>query len=750
MLKQRHVVRNCLHKCLLYRDTKMFSQVNASCNNFIRVSDEVREAIHARKPVVALESTIITHGMPYPHNFSTALSVERRVRENGAVPATVAVLNGKLCVGLCDTELILLAEKNSNLIKVSRRDLPYVLSQGLSGGTTVSGTMIAAHLAGIPIFATGGVGGVHRGAETSFDISADLTELGRTPVTVVSSGIKSILDIPKTLEYLETQGVCVVTFGKDKNFPAFFSPDSGCLSPYNVQTHLEAAQLINTQLKFGLTSGTLVAVPIPAEFAATGEIIQHAINEAHELARKNNVTGKEVTPYVLKTINELTEGESLVANIALVENNASVAAGIALCLSQLESGVPLEQIATPPQTTSCSLLSSPALKSALEDSANKLKKNLPSDSVPTCDKSKLCGRPIVIGSTVVDYSVQVNDPKFQLNGGTYPGKVSQSYGGVGRNLADCLSRLEYNPVFLSAVGNDSHSSAMSAFCGHMDLSSVQKVPEMSTASCYVLLSQGKFLLGIGDMDINFKFDIDHVKNFESLLESAPIVVLDGNFTPQVIHSVVTKCAKFSVPVWFEPTDLFKAKIPFETDAWKNLTFISPNLGELISMYQSFLAKTGQKEMEVNISEESSSLDEILEISVPMCRHLVKHIPVVLLTLGRHGVLLCHSLGNIQQLLPLPLDNRSRNTFSATYYPGFSKDMEPSRIVSVSGAGDCLAATVVAGMLAGDPADVCIKNGLWAAYLSLLSASAVPDTITRASIKTQTDLPYVPLDKSSLC
>ncbi|BFZ11177.1 hypothetical protein BsWGS_14216 [Bradybaena similaris] len=283
--------------------------------NLVQVSEEVQEALTYKKAVVALESTIITHGMPYPHNYSTALGVEKKVRQSGAVPATIAVLNGKICIGLKDSDLGWLAEKSHDLIKVSRRDLPYVLSHGYSGGTTVSATMIAAHMAGIPIFATGGIGGVHRGAETSFDISADLTELGRTPVVVVSSGVKSILDIPKTLEYLETQGVCVAAFGEKKNFPAFFTKDSGYYAPYNIATLHEAAKMIDIYQRTGLNSGMLIAVPIPDEFAASGEIIQSAIDEAVESARKNNIIGKDVTPYILSMVSKITKGESLAANI---------------------------------------------------------------------------------------------------------------------------------------------------------------------------------------------------------------------------------------------------------------------------------------------------------------------------------------------------------------------------------------------------------------------------------------------------
>ncbi|KAH9508287.1 hypothetical protein Btru_050730 [Bulinus truncatus] len=662
--------------------------------------------------------------MPYPHNFSTALSVERKVRENGAIPATIAILNGKLCVGLCDTEIIWLAEKNSSLVKVSRRDLPY----GCSGGTTVSATMIAAHMVGIPLFATGGIGGVHRGAEESYDVSADLTELGKTPVAVVSSGVKSILDIPKTLEYLETQGVCVMTFGPEKNFPAFFTRDSGYFSPYNVDSPLKAAQVIDCNIKAGLNSGLLIAVPIPQEFTAAGDIIQDAIHQALQSAKTQNISGKEVTPFLLKMVNQLTKGESLVANIALIENNASVAGRIAYFLSQLRQGVHSDLIAAPHLSPSSTTMSLPKSTSPDLDESPSLGRSIKIDKYTPDKSSILTGRPIVIGSTVVDFSVQVTDPNFQLNGGTYTGQVTQSFGGVGRNLADCLSRLNHCPIFVSAVGTDSHAASLSALCQHLDLSAVRKIENSTTATCCVLLSEGKFLFGVGDMEVNSKLSIDQIHDLDALISPAPMVILDGNFTSNFITGVVEKCARMSVPVWFEPTDLFKCKAPFQTDAWRKLSFISPNLVELISMYQAMCQKLGVDGIQVSITEDSD-IQEILAASVVMCHDLASHIPVILLTLGRHGVLLCHKLGENHHFLP----PTNAGPFKAIYYPSFSQDMEPSKIVSVSGAGDCLAATIIASMLNGHSIDQCIKYGLLAAYVSIQSLSAVPDSISLDAI-----------------
>ncbi|XP_067014005.2 pseudouridine-5'-phosphate glycosidase [Anabrus simplex] len=305
-------------------------------NSCVDISPVVKQAMESGQPVVALESTIITHGMPYPQNLETALQVEEAVRSQGAVPATIAIIRGRVKVGVDGDMLAELAAMKSPAVKTSRRDFPYVLSKGLNGGTTVSGTIVIANLVGIKVFATGGIGGVHRGGEESMDISADLTELGRNPIAVVSSGVKSILDIKRTLEYLETQGVSVVTYGSSKDFPAFYSPRSGTEAPYNVTTPLEAAALLYSLLELRMSSGMLLAVPIPEEHALAGSEIEKAIQKAVKEAEEEGVHGKEVTPFILSRVNKLTAGKSLVSNIALVKNNAKVAAQLAVEFHKLQ------------------------------------------------------------------------------------------------------------------------------------------------------------------------------------------------------------------------------------------------------------------------------------------------------------------------------------------------------------------------------------------------------------------------------
>ncbi|CAG7821208.1 unnamed protein product [Allacma fusca] len=354
------------------RDGSVFSSLSQTRSSPYRISEEVYEAILKNsQPVVALESAIITHGMPYPHNIATALHLENIIRHKGVIPATVGVIEGQLTVGLSQQDIETLGSavkekcpgsSKSRVVKVSRRDLPYALSQGLSGGTTVSGTIIGAVGAKIPIFVTGGLGGVHRGAESTFDISADLKELGRSPIAVISAGVKSILDIGKTLEYLETEGVCVCVLdsegkkarrrevrnenendGEDipaKNirsikFPSFFTSESPFPAPHVLDNEIEAANLLHSSFRLELGSGILIAVPIPKEFATSGERIEKAIETALEDARREGINGKDMTPFLLGKVNELTGGDSLEANKHLIENNALVGAEIALELLRL-------------------------------------------------------------------------------------------------------------------------------------------------------------------------------------------------------------------------------------------------------------------------------------------------------------------------------------------------------------------------------------------------------------------------------
>ena len=295
---------------------------------FLEISPSVQAALKDKKPLVALESTIISHGMPYPQNVETALKVEACVRENGAIPATIAIINGKMKAGLSMDEIEILGKQGQSVAKVSRRDMPMIIAQGLNGATTVASTMIIAQLAGIKIFATGGIGGVHRGAGETFDVSADLQELARTNVAVVCAGVKSILDIGLTLEYLETHGIPVIGFKTD-DFPAFFTRKSGFYVDYCANTEGVIAGMLQVKWAIPLQGGVVIANPVPFEFEANPDIINEAIEKALSEADKQGIKGKAITPFLLSRIEQITEGASLKTNIQLVMNNAALAARIA-------------------------------------------------------------------------------------------------------------------------------------------------------------------------------------------------------------------------------------------------------------------------------------------------------------------------------------------------------------------------------------------------------------------------------------
>ena len=300
---------------------------------YLDIKKDVLEAINNGEPVVALESTIISHGMPYPQNVETALNVEKIILDKGAVPATIGIINGRIKVGLTREEIEYLG-KAENVVKASRRDLPFIVAEELNGATTVAATMIIAALAGIKVFATGGIGGVHRGAQETFDISADLQELAHTNVAVVCAGAKSILDIGLTLEYLETFGVPVIGY-KTEEFPAFYTRKSGYNVDYKLDSSDEIARAIKVKWDLNLNGGVVIGNPIPKEYELDYELINKSIDEAVEEAEEKNIKGKETTPFLLSKVKEITRGDSLEANIHLVYNNASLAADLAVDLSKL-------------------------------------------------------------------------------------------------------------------------------------------------------------------------------------------------------------------------------------------------------------------------------------------------------------------------------------------------------------------------------------------------------------------------------
>ncbi|XP_054886592.1 uncharacterized protein zgc:136858 isoform X3 [Poeciliopsis prolifica] len=670
---------------ILRREVRLYQNTARSKDFHFNVHPSVSQAVAQNKPVVALESTIITHGMPYPHNLSTAKEVEAIVRAEGATPATIGVVDGEIWVGLSSNELDRLARSKSPL-KVSRRDLPYAVSKGLSGGTTVSATIIAAHRAGIPVFVTGGIGGVHRDGQNSLDISADLTELGRTPVAVVSAGVKSILDIGRTLEFLETQGVCVATYGESKDFPAFFTPNSGFTSVCNVRNPSEAAELIAGTLSLGLQSGLLIAVPIPEEHAAAGHQIQEAIQTAVTAVSSEGITGRDVTPFILQKVNELTQGKSLQANIALIHNNAKVGSQIACALSKQMGEQRSKSQAQHPGKP-------------------------PNDS-----------EVVVIGGINVDFIAKGKTKTLQF-GQTNPGSVCQSFGGVGRNIADSLSRLEKTPLLISATGADANSDAVFNHCKHMNTSGVARLGKQNTATyCAVITDNGELSLGLGDMDIHQQITEHYVSQFEKQISSATLVCLDGNIPVSTINYVCSLAGKHNFNIWYEPTDAEKACKPFLSDAWKSLSYSSPNLAELSTMNKT-LGLTVPGEL-------PTSLDEILRVAVALSRPLLEYLHCLVVTLGPDGVLLCgrHEAGSVDLQ---PRKQKNKRQLCALHYPALT--VTPEETMNVSGAGDSFAGALMAGILQRKDTDSCVRMGLLAARMSLASPHPVSPALTLDSV-----------------
>ena len=663
-----------------------------SSSSSLVMSPEVREAISNGEPVVSLESTIITHGMPFPTNMEMALQVEETIRQAGATPATVAIIGGKIHVGLSQGQVSDLATSCDKAVKTSRRDMAMVMARRMVGGTTVSGTMIASHMAGVQVFVTGGIGGVHRGAAETMDISADLTELGRTPVCVVSAGVKSILDIGLTLEYLETQGVCVASYGDTRVFPAFYTRDSGYKAPYNVTSASEAARLVHENLRLNIGSGVLLGVPIPEDQAADGDKIEEAIKIAVEEAKDQNISGREVTPYILSRLNDLTGGESLKANLALVLNNARVGANVAVELARLKNS-----------SVSCD------------------NRNHTSDS--------LHHFPVVVGGSIYDFVVRLAEGDLALSGGTHRGSLRSSHGGVARNVAAGLARLGLGPRLLSAVGEDREGRDIlrAAEEAGMETGLVRVMREARTATYTAFLdSEGDCRFGVGDMEIHNTLDTAYLLKREEELASSAMIVCDGNLAEASIHTLLDIASKHGVPLFYEPADLSKATKPLTSDTIHAMTYTSPNLNELNSMLSTLpsppppIGDINHDNVKLRIAEVGVATKQLLE-------HY--NIRVILVTLSEHGVVLVRR-GRPEEPLPTKTSMTQGADVSGVWYPC----SDPcTSVVSVSGAGDCLTAGFITGVLQGRDQATAVSAGLQAARISCSVSAAVPETLRHSDL-----------------
>ncbi|PYI29390.1 putative carbohydrate kinase [Aspergillus indologenus CBS 114.80] len=748
-------------------------------SRFFKVSEEVRDAVATGRPVVALESTIYTHGFPYPESVALATLLESVVRANGGVPATIGVLHGEARVGLNAEELIELASSadKKNALKVSRRDLGYICGLGLAGkrlhgGTTVSGTMVLAHLAGIKVFGTGGLGGVHRGGENSMDISADLTELGRTPVAVVSSGCKSFLDIPRTLEYLETEGVCVGTFADGRqgavDFPAFYTRDSGLKSPKIIHNEAEAAAIIYAQAQIPVSSGILLANPVPLEHSIARSEMDGIINEAIRLAEVEGHQGSDNTPFVLAKIKDLSGGKSVIANRALVEANVERAAKVALELSKLErSSGPLNERHMPAisETTGADRATAEA-ELDLNSTTEQLTKRVAKADI------------VVAGSLAIDLSCDFSptetttSPVMETSNRAV---IGQSLGGVGHNVAVAAKYLNSSVLFCSTVGDDLSGRTALASLRDENLSpaGIRVLPASSGARTaqYVAINDAKkdLVVAMADMAImeSPAQSLDFDGFWEPLISQAQPqwVVVDANWSPEVLAKWMTVAKKHGARTAFEPVSTAKSRRLFgrrsaavtPSDCVPNNTvsLAAPNQMELTEMYAA-ARDSGLYESEgwwhvidaMGMSASGSrdrlvamTSAELVDQGIPQQSiQLLPFMPCIVTKLGRQGVLLTQLLrpGDARLTSPdtapyilsrAPTDHAVIGGVYMRLFPPAAVLAEED-IVSVNGAGDTLLGAVVTGLARGHGVEEVLSLAQEASVLTLQSPEGVSPEIRK--------------------
>ena len=554
------LVNRCFHRNFASNTSSSESRISHSS---IIVSAEVRNALRNGQAVVALESTIISHGgIPYPRNLEVGRILEQTVRDGGAIPATCAVVDGIPHVGLSDSQLqaIANAPEDMPVMKASRRDLAYAMASKRTASTTVSGTMILAALVGIRVFATGGIGGVHRAADgsPSVDVSADLTELGRTPVTVVCAGVKSILHIPATLEVLETYGVPVIAY-RTSIFPAFFTADSGVTVPLVAQSTDHVASMMIANDALGLQQGIVLAVSTPTPMADPVKL-KTCIDEALISAVKEGVTGARITPYLLAAVTRLTGGKSLEANIQLVINNAVIATDLAIKYTAL---------------------------ARISDNTGddvRAKKNIVIPHASNVDRGE--GGVLVIGGAAMDNIsiLTVHPPTMNASN---PGTTLIGHGGVARNVTEKLSSLCNAVSFISIVGNDVGGQQLIDRLKSLGVNTdgVYFANEASTARYNAVhANDGELIVSVADMEIFKHFSTANVQERSQYIRNAKVVIADANFSSQTVHEIASLCRDYEVPILLEPTSDFK--VGLLASCTHLIDVIKPNITELLSLLKS--------------------------------------------------------------------------------------------------------------------------------------------------------------------
>ncbi|KAH7883537.1 indigoidine synthase A-like protein [Phlebopus sp. FC_14] len=567
----------------------------------VDVHPEVEDALATGRPVVALESTIITHGMPYPTSLDMAQSVEGIIRSTGSIPATIGLVEGRVKIGLRSNELERLASRTSNPVKLSRRDIATAIALKKDGGTTCSSTLIFAALAGIKVFATGGLGGVHRGGENTMDVSADLQELARCPVGLISAGVKSILDIGRTLEYLETLGVPVVSYAENDNFPAFYTRESGFKarqptdgSPWFIEDPRTAAQILYTHEQLGMTNGTLFAVPIPKKYNAAGITLQEAVEIAVRESEEGGVSklGKEATPWLLKRISELTSGKSLESNVALVQNTALVGGQIAVEYATLARERHHDRL--------CGVVKQTITSDVGPDVPNGVPQTIHGDCAEDPMNSRKASL-VVAGSASVDITAQLWETSGIEQKTTFPGRVSMSLGGVARNIAEAAHALlsgaaegHCTTLLVAPVGEDGFGKMITDSTGLLGMRTdgLVTLKGQRSSVCNLLLdAQGGLQCGVADMDLTQTWMGDEILAILDV-HQPKLLAIDGNISAEVLTTLVTKCLKSRVQTFFEPTSAAKSTRILPAIAsnigeaeQSVISFASPNVLELSRMYQ---------------------------------------------------------------------------------------------------------------------------------------------------------------------
>ncbi|KAI6205547.1 hypothetical protein M3Y94_00804400 [Aphelenchoides besseyi] len=645
-------------------------QLTRQLPSIIRLSEEVSSALNTKGPVVALETTVLTHGLPYPKNLEVARSLENVIREEGATPATIGLMNGRIHVGMNSKDLELLSDPNNHPLKVSSRDIPNCLSQKRFGGTTVAATMKIAAMAGIRVFATGGIGGVHRGANSTFDISADLVEMSRSPVAVVCAGAKSILDVPKTLELLETLGVNVITFDDCDRFPGFFSRYSNSKSPFHTDDIKIIAEILKHSDELNNRSGTLIACPLPCGFENKSEQIERAVDEAIEEANELKLSGKPLTPFLLKRVNELTRSTSLEINVALLKNNAKIATQIA--------------------------------NEYVNQQRTSLFRSSSNNSNEVEHKSTRQFEILCVGAAIFEYEfIAEKEPKF--DGGSYSGEFFQRAGGVARNHAECFQKLQCKSPLLSVVGDDLQASLLLSD-SNTNADHIFQAPNHNTASYLSLNVGGNIAYGLMSIEkVISQITPEKLEAKRELFEGCDYVLLDSNLPVLTLRKAFELCNNYNKKVWLEPTDLGKVNRFVEAGGLSQLNAFSPNSNEFINF-----CKHRGVEISADRLRNAEAVAEFLDSNSQL---VPDQLEFFIVTLGPHGVVaLCR--------------NGSKTEIQKIECPKVNE----SDFVSVSGAGDCFNSAFLVAHLHGAKLRGCLEAGTKCAELSLRSARTVPEDI----------------------